>query len=277
MYDTHTETYFDQYTPGYTAERFRFALDWLQDGAGRGGTLLDVGCGDGSTLNWIQTQTGWGRLAGLDVSSAYMEKTRERVGCEVIKGSILDRELVDSLQGRFDCCTLGAVLHHLVAHTRRGSFQNARLCLEHVVRLLTPGGLLILSEPTFSSSLMMDLVFWIKRSVSQFTSARIDCIKQGANIGSPVISCYTPGQIFSFLKPLKETRILRQTVVNQSRLVLGLKQINVGYVIQRLPAESETVILEHSKRSVTESHNPPDLSSVLTTRSPKQEMNALYD
>jgi hypothetical protein len=153
---------------------------------------------------------------------------------------------VDHLQGRFDCCTLGAVLHHLVGQTRRESFQNARRCLQNLVTLLKPGGLLILSEPTFSSSRMMDLVFWIKRSVSRITSNRIDCLQKGANIGSPVISCYTPGQLFTFLQDLEDTRILRQRVVSQGRLVIGLKQINMGYVIQTLPAESPQMLYKES-------------------------------
>jgi SAM-dependent methyltransferase len=137
------------------------------------------------------TSAGLRRLAGLDVSPRYLERARERVGCETQQGSILDPDVVGRLGGRFDLAMLGAVLHHLVGRTRRASRQCARAALANALSLVRPGGHLIVLEPVFYPPWMMDVVFYVKTLAVTLTRRRLELFDQWNNLGAPVVSYYT--------------------------------------------------------------------------------------
>ena len=86
--------------------------------------------------------------AGLDVSARCLEQTRERVDAETFLGSVLDRELVDSIGPKYDFAVVAAVLHHLIGDSRRESREHAKLAVANSKRLLKPGGHLIIHEPS---------------------------------------------------------------------------------------------------------------------------------
>jgi SAM-dependent methyltransferase len=189
--DTATETYFDTWVPEYDAARFACAAEWIRRLAREDSSLVDVGCGSGNVLAYLGEATGLRRLAGLDVSPRYLERARERVGCETHQGSILDPDVVSRLGGRFDFAMLGAVLHHLVGRTRRASGQRARTALANSLSLVRPGGHLIVLEPVFYPSWMMDVVFYVKALAVKLTSRRLELFDQWNNLGAPVVSYYT--------------------------------------------------------------------------------------
>jgi SAM-dependent methyltransferase len=189
--DTGTEAYFDTWTPEYDAARFAPAAEWIRRLGGEDASLVDVGCGSGNVLAYLQEATGLRRLAGLDVSPRYLEQARARVGCETHQGSILDPGVVARLGGRFDFAVLGAVLHHLVGPTRRASRERARLALSHALALVRPGGHLIVVEPVFYPPWMMDVVFYVKSLAVKLTSRRLELFGQWNNLGAPVVSYYT--------------------------------------------------------------------------------------
>ena len=189
--DAGTETYFDTWTPEYDAARFAPAAEWIRRLAGEESTLVDVGCGSGNVLAYLQEATGLRRFAGIDVSPRNLEQARERVGCETHTGSILDASLVETLGGRFDFAVLGAVLHHLVGRTRRASRERARLALAHTLSLVRPGGHVIVHEPVFYPSWTMDLVFHAKAIAAKLTTRRLELFDQWNNLGAPVVSYYT--------------------------------------------------------------------------------------
>ena len=189
--DAKTEAYFDARIPEYEATRFAPAAEWIRRLAAEGSSLVDVGCGSGNVLAYLREATGVRSLAGLDVSPRYLEQARERVGCETHEGSILDPDVVGRLGGRFDFAVLGAVLHHLVGRTRRASRARARLALVHSLSLVRPGGHVLVLEPAFYPSWMMDVVFYVKTLAVKLTSRRLELFDQWNNLGAPVVSYYT--------------------------------------------------------------------------------------
>lgn len=185
MKDQQTHDYFDQFTPHYNPKRFNFALNYINAVATDEQCILDIGCGDGATLYLIKTHTPLKKVIGLDISNNYLRKAHELVGCATIQGSILDRGVVDEFREHFDYCTCGAIIHHLIGKNRQESFKNAKACLENAIELLKPGGSLIIFEPCHGPAMLMDLVFWIKKTVGNLTNKRIQLFKSWANIGNP--------------------------------------------------------------------------------------------
>jgi SAM-dependent methyltransferase len=193
--DAGTESYFDTCTPEYDVGRFAVAAEWIGKLRHLDSSLVDIGCGSGNVLAYLRDATGLHQLTGIDVSPRYLEQARDRVGCRTHQGSILDPDLVAAFQGRFDFAVLGAVLHHLVGHTRRDSRERARRALANAVSLLRPGGHAIVLEPAFDPSWMMNVVFHAKRIAATVTSRRIELFDQWNNLGVPVVSYYTSAEL----------------------------------------------------------------------------------
>jgi SAM-dependent methyltransferase len=190
--DSATEAYFDSLTPEYdAASRFAWAAERIRRLAGEGSTLVDVGCGNGNVLAYLRDEAGVRQLAGIDVSARCLEEAHDRVGCETHLGSILDADLVARLAGRFDFAVLGAVLHHLVGWTRRGSRDRARRALAHALSLVRPGGHVVVHEPVFYPPWAMGLVFYAKRAASAVAPRRLELFDRWNNLGAPVASYYT--------------------------------------------------------------------------------------
>ena len=113
-HDQATADYFDKWTPHYDiGKNFGEALSFLRE-ASPAAMLLDVGCGDGTTIEFLQQVTPIENLYGMDIAAKYLEAVRERTGCSTIQGSILDDAVISEREGTFDYVVLRAVLHHLV-------------------------------------------------------------------------------------------------------------------------------------------------------------------
>ena len=236
MKDQQTHRYFDRFTPHYNPRRFDFAIEYLNRHSSADGRLIDIGCGDGATLYLIKEKTQLRHLTGLDISRNYLDRARERVGCDVIEGSILDDGFVDEYANRYDYCTLGAVLHHLIGRTRRESFRYASQCLENSMRLLKPEGCLLMFEPTHAPSILMDIVFWTKKTVGLLADQRIELLSRWANVGQPVVSYYTPRQIHSFLAGIANSNILEEKALDRKRLGFVIKRVGLGVILQKSEA-----------------------------------------
>jgi SAM-dependent methyltransferase len=197
--DEDTIAYFDDHAPEYSVERLARAADMIIKDGPSDAALVDIGCGAGNTLAYLRGATGLRTLAGIDVSKRLLERTRERVDCETHLGSILDADLVQRLQGRFEYAVVAAVLHHLIGRTRRESREHATLAIHNSLRLLKPGGLLIIVEPLFGPPLAMDAVFWIKKGLTRVTSKRVSFFGTWNNLGPPVVSYYTREQLLRMI------------------------------------------------------------------------------
>ncbi len=102
-----------------------------------GGTVLDVGCGNGDFLAQAQ-QAGW-RALGVDLDPAAVASCR-RAGLSATVGTI---ETVDLPRGSLDAVTFGDVIEHL---------HRPRAALARAYELLRPGGFLWLVTPNLSSA-----------------------------------------------------------------------------------------------------------------------------
>ena len=234
MSDEQTHDYFDKFTPHYDPTRFQFAVEFLNHRSKPSDTLIDIGCGDGAILQMVKDQTSIRRLTGLDISRNYLDQTKRTVGCEVVRGSILDERFVQEYENQFDYCTLSAVLHHLIGRTRKESFRYAAACLHNAIRILRPSGYLLLSEPTHAPSAIMDIVFWVKKCVGGLANQRVELFQQWMNLGQPVVSYYTPHQLRCFFASIEDAEIAEEVVILKMRLGAVIRRVDVGIIVQKV-------------------------------------------
>jgi 2-polyprenyl-3-methyl-5-hydroxy-6-metoxy-1,4-benzoquinol methylase len=102
-----------------------------------GGTVLDVGCGNGEFLDQA-TRAGW-RALGIDPDQQAVASCR-RSGHDASVGTI---ETVDLQPGSLDAVTFAHVIEHL---------HHPNRALARTRELLRPGGLMWLATPNLSST-----------------------------------------------------------------------------------------------------------------------------
>lgn len=102
------------------------------------GRLLDFGCGDGAFLD-LMHRKGW-QVMGLDMCPTMVRRIRDELGIRALAGTLPHPELSGE---RFDVVTLWHSLEHV---------HRPVEVLRHVLRLLVPGGQLIVSVPNMASA-----------------------------------------------------------------------------------------------------------------------------
>jgi 2-polyprenyl-3-methyl-5-hydroxy-6-metoxy-1,4-benzoquinol methylase len=103
---------------------------------GRGGNVLDVGCGRGLLLAAFRKR-GW-QPQGTELSAAAARYAREVAKVPVEIGSLKD---IHFPANHFDATTMWHVLEHI---------HDPRMILAEVRRILKPGGVLLVGVPNFS-------------------------------------------------------------------------------------------------------------------------------
>ena len=136
-----------QYSKGGIAKRYwdyrdKVMLDNINKDAE---VILDLGCGEGVTLEKICALFNGKRIIGMDINDENIVICRER-GLPVIKGDIYH---IDMLDESVDCCILSEVIEHL---------DDPKLGFLEIKRVLRPGGMLIVVFPN-------DSVFMLARMV----------------------------------------------------------------------------------------------------------------
>lgn len=101
------------------------------------GKLLDVGCGAGRLLNRMKKR-GW-EVEGIDFDPQAAAKTAKRYGIRTHTGDLADCALPDA---SFDAITMSQTIEHLF---------NPRATLDECLRILKPGGKLIMTTPNVDS------------------------------------------------------------------------------------------------------------------------------
>ena len=123
----------------------RVAINDLKRLAGepfpQGGSLLDVGCGQGKSFRLLHDAFQPARMAGLDadphsIGLSEAEATREGIRVELLTADCAKIPLPDA---SFDIVFCHQTFHHLVEQER---------ALEEFWRVLKPGGLLLFAEST---------------------------------------------------------------------------------------------------------------------------------
>jgi len=219
--DLQTAAYFDEQVHDYSLGRLDFAAQAIARRAPAGASLLDVGCGTGNTLEHLAQATGIEDLYGIDVSAKCLEAVRDRVGCPVHHGSILDDDVIERVGRRFDVVVVAAVLHHLIGPTRRASKGYASIAVHRALDLLEPGGHLVVLEPIFYPRLAMNGLFYVKKALTRLTSRRIEIGGTWNNIGAPVVSYLTNEELIRMVEADGRTEIVEQQIVPDDSVALS--------------------------------------------------------
>ncbi len=114
-----------------------------------GGSLLDVGCGEGTFLQLVK-ESGW-QISGTELSPYAGKYASNALGSNIFCGEIFDARFSED---SFDVVTMWHVLEH-VADPKR--------CLTEVHRIMKPDGLLVMAVPNVNDLVMQIAYRIIKR------------------------------------------------------------------------------------------------------------------
>jgi methionine biosynthesis protein MetW len=110
-HDTDYETYWKSRDTKNFNEYQRARAKFLYSMIGPEDSVLDMGCGAGSTLGYLRDQGLRGKYMGVDISDAALNAAKER-GVETIKGDIHNPDILNNI-GVYDYVTAFEVLEHM--------------------------------------------------------------------------------------------------------------------------------------------------------------------
>lgn len=173
-------------------------------GAARG-SALDVGCGRGQILDQLRRR-GW-KVVGTELSDASAAYARDMLGLTVHVGPLADLAL--PAEG-FSLVILWHVLEHA---------EDPAGLLREIVRLLKPGGTLLVAVPNFGSpEARIGRGVWfhldVPRHLSHFTPRTLAALLEDAGL-RPISAAYHAVEYdsFSFVQTLLNRLPLRHNVL----------------------------------------------------------------
>jgi 2-polyprenyl-3-methyl-5-hydroxy-6-metoxy-1,4-benzoquinol methylase len=117
--------------------------EWYYDclPADRNSKILDIGCGDGKFLFFLQN-TGYQQLEGLELSAQQAEEAKKHVKCHI---HVVDETsaFLENNHSSYDVITMNDVLEHV-------SKQKTLSFLKAVFKAITPGGNVVINVPQVS-------------------------------------------------------------------------------------------------------------------------------
>jgi SAM-dependent methyltransferase len=116
--------------------------------------------------------------------------------------SVLDDEALTPFENTFAVVLAAALLHHLAGTTRRASMSDAMHGLSNAMRMVRPGGTLVVLKPVYRPRAGSAALFWAKRATTSMTEQRISIFGYWNNIGAPVVSFYSPQRVLEMVKAL---------------------------------------------------------------------------
>lgn len=117
-----------------------------------GEKLIDLGCGTGYYLFLLSNLGVSLRLTGLDNNQKAMGEARESLSSKNIKFVFGDLHRMPFKNESFDKAVMSEVLEHL---------ENDQRVLEEVLRILKPGGILVVSTPSINYPFFWDPINWL--------------------------------------------------------------------------------------------------------------------
>lgn len=116
--------------------------------------ILDVGCGTGLLLRQLEATVETGRLVGVDVTAAMLERAAARVGPSV-RLIRADAAALPLRSGTFDAVVSSSALHHWP--------RPAEVLLE-IRRVLRPGGRVVITDWSRDVRRFRPFAWWLSRS-----------------------------------------------------------------------------------------------------------------
>jgi ubiquinone/menaquinone biosynthesis C-methylase UbiE len=113
--------------------------------------ILDIGCATGNFLSKIQKINKNLDLYGIDSSKKMIDIAKSKF--KNIKFYNLSAEDIDFPSNYFDIITIIETFHH---------FQDQKLVLEKISKILKQGGILLISEPNIDNKIINLLVKFFK-------------------------------------------------------------------------------------------------------------------
>ncbi|HWM68811.1 MAG TPA: methyltransferase domain-containing protein [Steroidobacteraceae bacterium] len=110
-----------------------------------GASALDIGCGTGDDVRAMRKMVGaQGAATGVDLSERMLDEALVRDQASLLRSRFLvaDAQQLPFPDGSFDACRASRLLLHVT---------NAELALEEAIRVIRPGGRLVLIEPDFGT------------------------------------------------------------------------------------------------------------------------------
>lgn len=108
--------------------------------AGQGGSVLDVGCGNGHLLYQLRRQ--FTELHGLEYSAARLRQARANLAGWAFQGTEGSAESMDAYpDNRFDCVVSADTIEHV---------PDVYLAAAECFRVLKPGGRLVMNTPNIA-------------------------------------------------------------------------------------------------------------------------------
>jgi SAM-dependent methyltransferase len=148
-----SDSYFDDYASSYDEDlgkalsisgedkhffahgRMAWLAKWLQSHGASAKSVLDFGCGTGSSTPFIKQCLNPREITGVDVSADSLRIARDSYGGKNILFSLIG----EPARGRFDLAFCNGVFHHIAPAERQSS-------LAYVMDALRPGGVFALFE-----------------------------------------------------------------------------------------------------------------------------------
>ncbi|MCI0394001.1 MAG: class I SAM-dependent methyltransferase [Chloroflexi bacterium] len=234
--DEKTVAYFDSCGARWSPGRYRYVIEMLSRRAGPDSNLIDIGCGSGNILNFLQARTPIQKLVGLDPSPAYLATVQEQLQCETILGSILDEAIVTQHTGRFDFAIMGDVLHHLVGNTRAVSRVYAGQAIANALRLVKESGYLLILEPLFRPGFVVTGIFYLKVLMTSLFPERLELFnKRWVNIGAPVVSFYNEAQLAQMIHQVAGATLMDVSITPLKGIGFGVRHGRMTLTIQKRP------------------------------------------
>ena len=143
-----------------------FAMQAFAPYAGRRLRVLELGCGTGHRLEGLSKYYPDFRLCGIDITPVMIKTARSVRPNHIafVSGDCLRNPFSD---GQFDAIVMYDVLHHLISGTREESNVLRERGLHELLRLLAPGGFIVLEEVCVTTAWRSRLIFSISRLISR--------------------------------------------------------------------------------------------------------------